>query len=92
MKEATKKRISDIKKKEKAMKKEIEFLSHENEQLKNQGSTLQRNVKQRQEISDMLSGKGNLQKAQEKRKAESKRKGMMNPKDFRNIPGWKKAM
>merc|ERR1711988_2081514 len=47
-------RIKIFAKKEAVMKKEIDFLELENEQLKGQGASLQETVNQRQEIFNMM--------------------------------------
>jgi len=50
-------RIKIFAKKESVMKKEIDFLILENEQLKGQGASLQETVNQRQEIFNMMFSK-----------------------------------
>lgn len=50
-------RVKIYQKKETVMKKEIDFLQQENEQLVGQGATLQETVNQRQEIFNMMFSK-----------------------------------
>lgn len=56
---STEKAISSLKKKELKMRKEINFISQENENLLFQGGILQESVSQRQEIFNMVFGKAN---------------------------------
>lgn len=56
---STEKMIGIYKKKELAMKKEINFLTKENDELLHHGGKLQESVSQRQEIFDMVFGKIN---------------------------------
>merc|ERR1711976_1040784 len=58
-------RIKIFAKKENVMKKEIEFLTLENDQLKGQGASLQETVSQRQEIFDMMFSKQIGEQAQQ---------------------------
>jgi hypothetical protein len=56
---STEKSVSSFKKKELKMRKEINFISQENENLLFQGGILQESVSQRQEIFNMVFGKAN---------------------------------
>lgn len=101
LKEATKKRIKDIKDKEATMKSEIISLAKENKQLNFQGASLEKKVRRRKEISEMMSGGiGNLKKKKEKEKLEHERdkkkpfieRFREEKEAYKDIPGWKDAM
>jgi len=59
LKEATEKRIEIYRKKEEKVKREIEYLQRENQQLSTQGHALGLTVKQRTDIADMMNRKNN---------------------------------
>lgn len=68
---ATEKMIAIYKKKEGGMKREISFLSKENEELLLHGGKLQESVTQRQEIFDMVFGKSAAEEQDENRKTSN---------------------
>jgi len=65
LQQTTANRIKIFAKKENVMKKEIDFLILENEQLKGQGASLQETVNQRQEIFNMMFSKQIGEEAQQ---------------------------
>ena len=71
--QTTANRIKIFAKKESVMKKEIDFLILENEQLKGQGASLQETVNQRQEIFNMMFNKQIGEEAQQENETKNKR-------------------